>query len=67
MESDEYFRVASPGARPDLSATLGTSFAAPLALRAAIGIRAVLGSDIFPLTTKALLIHGCETSLFEDS
>ncbi|WOB05871.1 S8 family peptidase [Piscinibacter gummiphilus] len=61
----EYFHVVAPGARPDLSATLGTSFAAPLALRAAVGIRAVLGSDLFPLTTKALLIHGCEASVFD--
>lgn len=56
----EYFHVVAPGARRHLNATLGTSFAAPLALRAAVGIRAVLGSDVLPLTTKALLIHGCE-------
>jgi len=35
----------------------GTSFAAPLALRAAVGIRAILGEQISPLTAKALLIH----------
>lgn len=38
---------------------LGTSFASPLALRAAIGVRAYLGSVIQPLALKALLIqHG---------
>jgi hypothetical protein len=37
----------------------GTSFAAPLALRAAIGVRAYLGSVMSPLALKALLIqHG---------
>ncbi|MDQ8020471.1 MAG: S8 family peptidase [Moraxellaceae bacterium] len=58
----EYFHVVAPGRRRQLSATLGTSFAAPLALRAAVGIRAVLGREVRPLTTKALLIHGCEAN-----
>lgn len=35
----------------------GTSFASPLALRAAIGVRTFLGSVISPLALKALLIH----------
>jgi hypothetical protein len=56
----EYFHVAAPGIRATLAATLGTSFAAPLALRSAVGIRAILGEAINPLTIKALLIHGCE-------
>lgn len=56
----EYFHVMAPGSKLALSATLGTSFAAPLALRSAIGIRAVLGADVDPLSTKALLIHGCQ-------
>ncbi len=38
----------------------GTSFAAPLALRAAIGVRAHLGSVMSPLALKALLIHHAE-------
>ncbi len=38
---------------------LGTSFASPLALRAAIGVRTYLGSVVQPLALKALLIqHG---------
>jgi hypothetical protein len=56
----EYFHVVSPGSRPNLAATLGTSFAAPLALRSAVGIRAILGDPVHPLTIKTLLIHGCE-------
>lgn len=58
----EYFHVVAPGARPNLSATLGTSFAAPLALRSAAGIRAILGADVHPLSIKTLLIHGCENN-----
>lgn len=38
----------------------GTSFAAPTALRTAIGLRAHFGSVLTPLGTKALLLHGCD-------
>jgi hypothetical protein len=58
----EYFHVAAPGTQPTLAAVLGTSFAAPFALRSAVGIRAVLGDPVHPLTIKALLVHGCEAS-----
>ncbi len=37
--------------------TRGTSFASPLALRAALGVKAYLGKDILPRTIKALMIH----------
>ena len=37
--------------------TAGTSFASPLALRTAIGIRAYLGPIVQPISLKALLIH----------
>lgn len=57
----EYFHVVAPGKRPNLAAQLGTSFASPLALRAAVGIRAILGSEVHPLTIKALLVHGAES------
>lgn len=43
----------------------GTSFAAPLALRAAIAIRTHLGPVIKPLALKALLIHHSEPLAFE--
>lgn len=56
----QYFHVAAPGKRRDLDPVLGTSFAAPLALRSAVGVRAVLGDEVHPLTVKALLVHACE-------
>ncbi len=56
----EYFHVAAPGRKAQLAATMGTSFAAPLALRTAVGVRAVLGEAVHPLTIKALLIHCAE-------
>ncbi|HQX06362.1 MAG: S8 family peptidase [Zoogloea sp.] len=58
----EYFHVAAPGLKPNVAATLGTSFAAPLALRSAVGIRAILGDPVHPLTIKALLVHGCDSA-----
>lgn len=62
----DYFHVAGSGPRPEANPTLGTSFAAPLALRSAVGVRAILGDEVHPLTTKALLIHGCESRLTDD-
>jgi hypothetical protein len=40
--------------------TTGTSFAAPTALRTAVGIRAHFGQQLTPLAIKALLVHTCE-------
>jgi hypothetical protein len=40
----------------------GTSFAAPLALRTAIGVKTYLGPVLQPLALKALLIHHSEDS-----
>ena len=56
----EYFHVATPGTKASLAANLGTSFASPYVMRSAVGIRAILGDAVHPLTVKALLIHGCE-------
>ncbi len=56
----ELFHVASPGLQLALAGAQGTSFAAPLALRSAVGIRAILGNEVSPLAIKALLVHGCE-------
>jgi hypothetical protein len=56
----EYFHVASAGRRPSLAAQMGTSFAAPYALRTAVGVRAVLGEAVHPLTIKALLVHAAQ-------
>jgi len=55
---DDYFHVPVEGSKPQLTATMGTSFAAPYALRTAVGIRAILGDAVHPLTIKALLVHG---------
>lgn len=38
----------------------GTSFAAPTALRTAVGLRAHFGTLLSPLAIKALLLHGCD-------
>jgi hypothetical protein len=46
--------AAKPGSA---RGTQGTSFASPLALRAAIGVRAHLGSIVKPIALKALLVH----------
>lgn len=43
-----------------LGATCGTSFASPLAMRTALGVRALFGANISPLALKALLIHTAE-------
>lgn len=56
----EYFHVARQNRKPQLSATMGTSFAAPYALRTAVGIRAVLGDSVHPLTIKALMVHAAQ-------
>ena len=56
----EYFHVTRPGMRAELDAAMGTSFASPFALRTGVGIRAILGEEVHPLTIKALMIHACE-------
>jgi len=58
----EYFHVIRSGPRPELAATMGTSFASPFALRTGIGVRAILGADVDPLTIKALLLHAADGS-----
>lgn len=61
-DASKYFHVLSPQEKPALSPQLGTSFASPYLLRNAVGIRAILGSDLSPLAVKALLVHGADTS-----
>ncbi len=60
--SKEYFHVMTSGNKPMVIPQMGTSFAAPFALRTAVGIRAVLGTEVQPLTIKALLVHCTENS-----
>lgn len=58
--SKRYFHVLYPDKLPKLVPVQGTSFAAPLLLRSAVGVRAVLGRDLTPLAIKALLIHSAD-------
>jgi hypothetical protein len=52
-----YFHVVTPGRSPVLAPQLGTSFASPYMLRNAVGVRAILGAELTPLSIKALLVH----------
>lgn len=56
----EYFHVAEPGMVATAVPQRGTSFAAPLVLRMGVGVRAILGPEVNPLTIKALLVHSAE-------
>lgn len=56
----KYFHVLAPGRNPALLPVLGTSYASPYLLRNAVGIRAVLGTELTPLAIKALLVHAAE-------
>ncbi|MBE8612696.1 peptidase S8 and S53, subtilisin, kexin, sedolisin [Morganella morganii] len=56
-ETSEYFHVLTGGSKPNITPERGTSFAAPYALRNAVGIRAILGNNLNLLAIKALLIH----------
>jgi hypothetical protein len=47
----------NPGAAIPIT---GTSFAAPTALRTALGLRAHFGKLLSPLAIKALLLHNCD-------
>lgn len=62
---DKYFHVLSTGSAPALVPQIGTSFAAPYLLRCAVGIRAILGSDLSPLAIKALLVHTAVDSNYD--
>ncbi len=55
----EAFHVIDADGRGS-SPTAGTSLAAPLALRQAVGIRRVLGGGLDPLALRALLIHSAD-------
>ncbi len=58
--ADDPFYVLAAG-RPHMAVPVqGTSFAAPLVLRLAAGIRAHFGSGISALALKALLVNRCD-------
>ncbi|WP_158332633.1 S8 family peptidase [Bifidobacterium coryneforme] len=54
------FHVLTPGRSPHVGSIMGTSFAAPLALRKAVQVYEAGEGSLLPLTTKALLIHTAE-------
>lgn len=60
--AQRYFHVLTHGARPTLVPEYGTSFASPYLLRSAVGVRAVLGASLSPLSIKALLVHAADAS-----
>jgi hypothetical protein len=59
-DAAKYFHVLATGKKPTLLPQLGTSFASPYLLRSAVGIRAILGTELTPLAIKALLVHAAE-------
>lgn len=59
---NNYFHALAPGTKPALAPQLGTSFASPYLLRSAVGIRAILGSELSPLALKALLVHSADST-----
>jgi hypothetical protein len=54
------FWILGPSKTVRACPTMGTSFAAPEALRAGLGVRAHLGSVVTPLAIRALLTHMSE-------
>lgn len=58
--STEPFFMLAPAKTPQAKGQNGTSFAAPSVLRAAVGVRACLGSAVSPLAIRALHIHRTE-------
>ena len=64
-DASNYFHVLSSGKKVALSPQLGTSFASPYLLRSAVGIRAILGTELSPLAIKALLIHSADTAMHD--
>lgn len=59
---DRPFLVFGPEKSATLTATGGTSFAAPSVLRSAIGVRAHFGAGLSGLAIRALLVHTAEES-----
>lgn len=58
----EPFMVIANTATPRATEEMGTSFAAPLALRTAVAVRAMLGKEMSALALRALMIHRADPS-----
>jgi hypothetical protein len=56
----EYFHFAGEGSVPELVPGSGTSLSAPLALRQAVSIAALLGESLSPLAIRGLLLHSSD-------
>ena len=56
------FLALSTAAPPTGSGTMGTSFAAPLAMREGAGIRAQFSTPLWAPTVKALLVHAANAA-----
>ena len=65
----EPFWVTDPDAHGSVVTTAGTSYAAPVAMRSALAVRAHFGPVLSPLAIKALLIHSTDpgTQLRDES
>lgn len=61
-EISQPFLVVALDKRPAFTATGGTSFATPSALRPGVGVRAYFGKSLNQLAIRALLVHTCEGS-----
>lgn len=60
-DSEPFFVVANT-ATPQATENMGTSFAAPLALRTAVAVRTILGHEMSALALRALMIHRADPS-----
>lgn len=65
-DQSDYFHVLAPGPTASLDPQMGTSFAAPLALRSAVAVRSVMGDGISVLAIKALLINSARRTSLHD-
>ena len=59
----EPFWVTDPDTPGRVIATAGTSYAAPVAMRSGLAVRAHFGPVLSPLAIKALLIHGTDPGM----
>ena len=65
-DSDQ-FAVLGGRSKLVLEWTQGTSFAAPLALRSAVGVWTILGATLGPLAIRSLLVHRADRGGYEST
>ena len=61
-QEEPFYVIAADGASPTIlcEPQMGTSLAAPAALRLGLGVRTAFGDVLSPVAIKALMIHGCD-------